>query len=83
MPTSDGPLDPWPGTLPTSRLVGLWLKPVETLLPVLQATAEKPIGQFTMREVLAWSCTIGYIMASVTLAEAMAINVLRVAIRGR
>lgn len=84
---TDGPVDPFGAGLPRpdrfSGLTALWLKPVEPLLPVLAATEDKPIGQFTMKELLAWACTLGYVFASVTLAEAMVLNLARVAVRGR
>ena len=67
----------------TGALTRLWLKPVEQLLPVLADTQDKPIGQFTMRELVAWGATLGYLVGSMMLAEAMLLNLARVAIRGR
>lgn len=75
----NGP-DPF-GGLP--KLAQLWLKPVRDVAPTLIATKDKPVGQFTVPELLAWGLTIGYLMASVALAETLAFNLLRVAVRGR
>ena len=82
---TDGPVDPFGPGLPhpVGRLTALWLKPVEELLPIMVQTKDKPIGQFTMHELLAWACTLGYMFASITLAEAMLLNLARVAVRGR
>jgi hypothetical protein len=78
----DGPLDPFvPQEMP--RLMQLWLRPVDPLRPILNDTVSKPIGQFTMRELLAWGATLTYLFSSVMLAEAMLLNLARVAIRGR
>jgi hypothetical protein len=85
MPT-DGPVGPIGAGLPRDRFTGLaalWLKPVEELLPIMVQTQNKPIGQFTMTELLAWACTLGYMFASITLAETMLLNLARVAVRGR
>lgn len=64
-------------------LLRLWLKPVEPLLPVLAETRDKPVGQFTVPELMAWGLTVGYIASSMALAELLALNLLRVAVRGR
>jgi hypothetical protein len=78
-PTS-GPVDPFGPGFPYpggGRLTALWLKPVEELLPIMVQTKDKPIGQFTMQELMS------YVFASASLAGAMAGNLVRVAIRGR
>jgi len=85
---TDGPLDPFgpaePGILTGSHpLVRAWLRPVAPLLPVMAATQDKPIGQFTMTELITWGTVIAYIASSMMLAESLALNVLRVAVRGR
>jgi hypothetical protein len=61
----------------------LWLKPVDDLLPTLEETRDKPLGQLTVPEVLAWVTVIAYFTSSIALAGALAGNVARVAIRGR
>lgn len=75
----DGP-DPFDG-LPL--LAQLWLKPIRGVAPVLKATKDKPIGQFTMEELLAWAATLTYLFTSAALAGQLAGNLLRVAVRGR
>jgi hypothetical protein len=84
------PTDGLPGpACPADRLavqhplVRAWLRPVIPLLPVLLDTEDKPVGQFTMRELITWGTVLAYIAGSVALAEALALNVLRVAVRGR
>lgn len=64
-------------------LVRLWLKPVESVYPTLKGTVDKPIGQFTMPELIAWGLTLAYLATSVALAETLAFNLARVALRGR
>lgn len=75
----DGP-DPFAGMPALARL---WLKPVESVYPTLKGTQDKPIGQFTMPELIAWGLTLAYLATSMALAETLALNVLRVAVRGR
>lgn len=83
---TDGPLDPFGHGLPDvggGRLYELWMTPIKPILPTLRKTVDKPIGQLTMQEILAWGLAVGYIVATVTVAEAMLMNLARVAIRGR
>jgi hypothetical protein len=75
----NGP-DPF-GHLP--RAVQLWLAPVKPVMPVLQDSMAKPIGQYTMTELLAWSLTIAYITGSLALVQALTLNLIRVAVIGR
>ena len=72
-----GPLEDMP------RLARLWLRPVEPLLPVLRETRDKPLGQLTVPELLTWAACLGYMVASMALAETLALNLVRVAVRGR
>jgi hypothetical protein len=78
-PTEHPLPDRFDGPLP----LRLWLRPVEPMLPVLCETQDKPIGQFTMKELLAWAATLGYFTCSLMLAEKLAFNLLHVAVRGR
>lgn len=86
MTADDGPLDPFSppryGGV-AGKVTELWFRPLEPLLPILKDTAAKPIGQFTMTELLAWGVTFGYLISSMMVAEMMLLNVARVAIRGR
>lgn len=74
---------PRPDALDAPLLVRAWLRPVAPLLPVLEATRDKPLGQLTMTELLSWAAVLGYVTLSVTVGEVLALNVLRVAVRGR
>jgi hypothetical protein len=84
---TDGPLDPFPAghdLLVTAHpLARAWLAPVRRQLAVMEETKGKPIGQFTMPEVIAWATVILYAVNTGMLAGMMAGNVLRVAVRGR
>lgn len=85
---TDGPLDPFgPGAPsfsgPAGAVLEFWLRPVRDVLPTLNATADKPIGQFTVPELMSWALVLGYVFASASLAGAMAGNIVRVAVRGR
>lgn len=86
---TDGPLDPFgagdPVTFhgPLAPVLELWARPVRDLFPVVNATADKPIGQLTMKELLSWVALFGYLAATGALIGTMAGNVARVAIRGR
>jgi len=72
--------EPFAGANPLARL---WAKPIKDILPTLEATKDKPVGQFTMGELLSWAAVVGYVIGSMVVAETLALNVLRVAVRGR
>jgi hypothetical protein len=77
---TDSPLpDRFDGPLP----LRLWLKPVEPLLPILHDTRDKPIGQFTMQELIAWGLALGYLGTTILIADRLLINLLNVAVKGR
>jgi hypothetical protein len=86
---TDGPLDPFgPGgpltfTGPAAGVLELWARPLRPLLPEVRGAIGKPLAEVTVHEVLACLVTFGYVLASVMLAEAMLLNLGRVAIRGR
>lgn len=66
-----------------SRLLELWSKPLQPLLPEVSAAIKKPLAEVTLHELLACACVFGYIFSSVMVAEMMLLNIARVAIRGR
>lgn len=65
------------------RLTELWVKPIEPLLPEIKGAIGKPLSEVTLHELLACLVAFGYVFSSVMLAEAMLLNLLRVAVRGR
>lgn len=86
---TDGPLDPFGPYQPPPALaaahpaVRAWLRPVASELAVMTATRDKPLGQLTLPEVLAWAVVLGYAALTGAVLGAMAGNVLRVAALGR
>ena len=89
MPTS-GPLDPFGDGLPAVMVpnvadaaLRLWLQPLQPLLPVLRETADKPVAEMTMKELIAWGMVAFYAFSSGMLAATIARNIVRVAVAGR
>jgi hypothetical protein len=84
---TDGPLDPFGDGLPHGgaggKLFELWTKPIQPLVPEVRDALRKPLAEVTLHEVLAVMATFGYLIASMALIEGMALNLARVAIRGR
>lgn len=66
-----------------SVVVDLWLKPVQSSIKMAMLTAEKPVGQMTPGELLAWFNVLGYGTLSGLLAITVIWNLGRVAVGGR
>lgn len=64
------------------RAYPLWLKPVQEPLQIAAATKDKPLGELTMTEFLAWGAVIMYATAAGMLAGHLLANVATVALRG-
>lgn len=63
-------------------LVKAWRKPIEPGLKVMKATAEKPLAELTMPDVLAWAIVLTYFAATGMLLGQLAGNVLVNVLRG-
>jgi hypothetical protein len=64
-----------------NTLIDLALRPVSPMFPVLAATKDKPLGEFTMTELLTWGAVGFYLVALELLVlrvtARVAVNMLR------
>jgi hypothetical protein len=58
------------------------LRPVEPFIPVINRTKDKPLNEFTMAELLAWSAVAIYGIMTVTVIIQVTGNVITVLFRG-
>lgn len=74
-------LQPYSGDL-LKKAIRAWSRPVRSQLESIDASMDKPIGQMTMPELMAWVYVLGYGGLTGYVAGTMAANLLHSALRG-
>lgn len=66
----------------TPAWLRLWLAPIGEPLRRVGATADKPLAELTMTDLVAWGCVLTYAAATGMVAARLAANLAAAAVRG-